>query len=117
MPGERNANLELFGAITEKIRMKVMKSWSYRYLGEICLNLGGSLIAESEHWIRKAIEMKTKNGMQFELGFSHALYAEFFKRQGEMGKAKEEFGMATGILKDCGADGWVEKYEKEAAEL
>ena len=31
--------------------------------------------------------------------------------------AVEKLGKAIDIFKECGADGWVEKYEKEIAEL
>jgi hypothetical protein len=34
-----------------------------------------------------------------------------------MVKAQEQMNMALEILKECGADGWVEKYERELAEL
>jgi hypothetical protein len=43
------------------------------------------------------------------------LYAKLFKRKGELLKAKENLNKAIEILKECGADGWVEKYEKELA--
>jgi hypothetical protein len=42
----------------------------------------------------------------------NALYAELFKRKGGQLKAKENLDMARDILKESGADGWVEKYEK-----
>jgi tetratricopeptide (TPR) repeat protein len=32
-------------------------------------------------------------------------------------KAQENLGKAVEILKECGADGWVEKYEKELSKL
>jgi hypothetical protein len=51
--------------------------------------------------------------MMFELGKAYALYADLFKRKGEKLKAQENLGKAIEILKECGADGWVEKYEKE----
>lgn len=44
-----------------------------------------------------------------------ALYAELLKRKGDKLKGKEKLTKAIGILKECGADGWVEKYEKELA--
>ena len=45
------------------------------------------------------------------------LYAELFKRKGDQPKAKENLEKAIEVLTDCGADGWVEKYEKELAAL
>jgi hypothetical protein len=47
----------------------------------------------------------------------YALYAELFKRKGDLPKAKENLTKAINIFQECGADGWVEKYEKELAEL
>jgi hypothetical protein len=40
-----------------------------------------------------------------------------FKRKGGHSKAKENLNKAIEIYKECGADGWVEKYEKELAAL
>jgi len=40
-----------------------------------------------------------------------------FKRKGDRLKAQENLGKAIEILKECGADGWVEKYEKELGTL
>jgi hypothetical protein len=40
-----------------------------------------------------------------------------FKRKADFPKVKENLTKATDIFKDCGADGWAEKYEKELAEL
>ena len=51
----------------------------------------------------------------FNLGKDYALYAELFKRKGDRLKAQENLGKAIEIFKECGADGWVEKYEKELA--
>jgi hypothetical protein len=37
--------------------------------------------------------------------------------KGDQSKTKENLNKAIEILKECGADGWVEKYEKELASL
>jgi hypothetical protein len=47
------------------------------------------------------------------LGKDYALYAELFRRRGDRLKAQENLGKAIEILEECGADGWVEKYQKE----
>jgi hypothetical protein len=72
---------------------------------------------EAQPWIQKAIEEDRRNGTRFCLGRDYALYAEWFKRNGDNSKARENLGMAIDILKECGADGWVEKYEKELTAL
>jgi len=40
-----------------------------------------------------------------------------FRRKGDQSKAKENLNKAIEIFKKCGADGWVEKYDKELALL
>jgi hypothetical protein len=40
-----------------------------------------------------------------------------FKRKEDFPKVKENLTKAIEIFKECGADGWVEKYEKELAAL
>jgi hypothetical protein len=86
-----------------------------RYIGGILLNLDGSKISEAEYWIQKAIEADQKNRTMFNLGGDYTLYADLFKRKSDRLKAQENLGKAIGIFKECGADGWVEKYEKELA--
>jgi hypothetical protein len=72
---------------------------------------------EAGNWVHKAIEADQRKGMMFYLGRDFALYADIFKRKGDRLKAQENLGKAIGILKECGADGWVTKYEKELAAL
>ena len=67
------------------------------------------------NWIKKAIEVDKMNGTSWSLGGDYALYSELFKRKGDITKAKESLGKAIEIFKECGADGWVSKYEKELA--
>jgi hypothetical protein len=61
------------------------------------------------------LRLNKTNGMMWYLGRDYALYAEFFKRKGDKSRAKENLNKAIEILKECGADGRVEKYEKELA--
>jgi len=51
------------------------------------------------------------------LAQDYALYANLFKRKDDLPKAKENLNKAIEILKECDSDGWVERYEKELAEL
>jgi len=56
-------------------------------------------------------------GTCYNLGRDYALYAELFKRKGDQPKARANLGKAIEILKECGADGWVKKAEKNLATL
>jgi hypothetical protein len=64
-----------------------------------------------------AIEADKRSQMMFHVGRDHAVYFELFKRKGAKDKAKEQLGRAIDIYKECGADGWVKKAERELAKL
>jgi tetratricopeptide (TPR) repeat protein len=117
MLGEKDVNLESLRAILTENRLKLAEGWICRYLADILLNLGESYIAESEQWMQSAVEADENNGLRFSLGLDHALYGDYFKRRGERTKAQEQFGKAVDTLRECGADGWVERYEKELTKL
>ena len=93
------------------------EGWIFRYIGEILLNIDDQHLSQAEHWVQEAIEADRRNGMMFELGRAYALYADLFKRKEDRLKTRKNLGRAIEILKECGADGWVSKYEKELAAL
>ena len=97
----------------EEIRCENVSGWISRYIGEILLNINDNHTSEAEDWIKKAIEADKRNGMMFHLGKDYALYGEFFKRKGDTTKAKKNLNQAIEIYRECGADGWVVKAEKE----
>jgi len=72
-------------------------------------------MSEAESWIEKTIETDKANNFIFFLGQDHIVYAEFFRRKGNLPKAKENLNRAIENFRDCSADGWVKKYEKELA--
>jgi len=51
------------------------------------------------------------------LGRDYALYAELFKRKGDLPKAKENLETSIEIFRECGADGWVKRAEKKLAAI
>jgi tetratricopeptide (TPR) repeat protein len=115
MNKEKDVDLESLYAYSRNNKVKVAEGWIQRYIGEILLNIDDQHISEANHWIQKAIEADQKKRMMFHLGKDYALYAELFKRKGDRLKAQENLGKAIEIFKECGADGWVEKYEKVLA--
>jgi tetratricopeptide (TPR) repeat protein len=117
MNKEKDVNLESLYVHSRNNKIKAAEGWIQRYIGEILLNIDDQHISEAEHWIQKAIEADQRNRTMFHLGKDYALYADLFKRKGDRLKAQENLNKAIEILKECGADGWVEKYEKELATL
>jgi len=115
MNNEKDVDLESLYAYSRKNKIKVVEGWISKYIGEILLNMDDQHIFEAEDWIQRAIEADQRNGTRWYLGRDYALYAELFKRRGDRFKARENLGRAIEILKECGADGWVGRYEKELA--
>ena len=98
-------------------RKKNYNSWTYRYIIEILLNLNDQHFSVAQDFIEKAIEGDEKNDMKWFLAKDYLLYADLLKRKGDPLKAKKNLNKSIEIFKECGADGWVEKYEKELASL
>ena len=55
--------------------------------------------------------------MMWNLARDYVLYAELFIRMEDLPNARKNLNKAIKIFTECGVDGWVEKYEKELAEL
>jgi tetratricopeptide (TPR) repeat protein len=98
-------------------KIKVWDGWFSRLIAEILMNMEGKYKSEAEDWIKGAIELDENRGLRWNLAKDYAVYSELFKKNGDSVKAKENINKAIGIFKECGADGWVEKYEKELAAL
>jgi tetratricopeptide (TPR) repeat protein len=117
MNKEKDIDLDSLYIHFRNNKVKILEGWFQRYIGEILLNIDDQHLSESDHWIQKATEADQRNRMMFHLGKDYALYAELFKRKGDRLKAQENLGKAIDLFKECGADGWVEKYEKGLAQL
>ena len=87
------------------------------YAGSLDLGMEYRPYYMAKEWINKAIEIDKSHCLMVNLGRNYASYSEFFKQKKDWLKARENMEKAIKILKDCGADGWVGKYEKELAEL
>jgi hypothetical protein len=117
MNNEKDINLNEIFKFHGDIKNKRLKGHTLNYIGKILLNIDDQHISEAEDWIKRAIETNQKYGTKWNLARDYALYAELFKRKSDLTKAKENLKTAIGIFKECGADGWVGKCERELAEL
>ena len=115
MKGEKDIDLDLIYKLVSGKELKLYEGSMQMHIGEILLNIDDQDRDEAEAWIKNSIETYKKNDMKWSLGRGYALYAELFKRKGDQLKAIENLSKAIEIFKECGADGWVEKYEKELA--
>jgi class 3 adenylate cyclase/tetratricopeptide (TPR) repeat protein len=117
MKNEKNVNLESIYSHEYESNYKIHDGWKARYLSEILLYIDDQHLFDSEAWIKKAIKADKKNDMMLHLGKNYALYAYLLNRKDDRSKAKENLCKAIEIFKECGADGWVDKYEKELVQL
>jgi predicted ATPase/class 3 adenylate cyclase len=112
-----DVNLRELYARYRIIKHEAYKGQAARDIGMVLLYLDNQAISDAEDWIKKAIETDKKNNMPLSLASDCALYAELLKRKEDLSKARENLNTAIEICQECGADGWVERYEKELAAL
>jgi hypothetical protein len=119
MNKEKNIDWGFLDLVISNNKLKPFETLLFKYLGDIFLYVDDGHLSEAEHWYARAIEAGERNGMVTDIGrgMTHVSYAELYCRKGEGSKIREQLGKATETFKECGADGWVEKYEKELAEL
>jgi tetratricopeptide (TPR) repeat protein len=105
---------ELF-ACYENYKITWCKGWTARNIGDVLLHIDNNHLADAEVWFQTAIEADARNKMRWQLAMDHACYANWFKKKDDRTGVKEQLTKAIDIFRECGADGWVEKYEKELA--
>jgi predicted ATPase len=111
----QDTDVDSLYALSKNNKYKAAQGWILSYIGTILMNLDEGHTSEARAWIEKAIEEDLRNGTRFFLGRDYALYGNHFKQKGDRPKAQKHFGKAIEIMKECGADGWVEKVERELA--
>ena len=108
-----NANCNYLFEYFEMNKLRVCEGIMARNIGEILLLMDDEHMKDAEIWIKKAIEADTRNGTRWHLATDHVLYSDWYKKKGDLSSSKEEMKRAIEIFAECGADGWVKKYEKE----
>jgi hypothetical protein len=101
----------------EKNRLAMCRSMECRCIGEIFLLIDDHHMSEAETWIRRSIDFDLMHAVPWNLGKDHALYADWFKKKGDIQGAKEQLTKAIDYFRECGADGWVTLTEKTLTEL
>ena len=86
-----------------------------RYIGEIMAYQGD--LGEAQYWLEQAAAVHRKNKMRFHLAGDNVIRSTVCLRLDDSRAAREYMICAIDIFRECGADEWVEKYEKELATL
>ena len=103
--------VELF----EKYNYKSQYAPGYLGLGGFYNNAGRK--EKALEYLMKAEPLFEEMEMDFSLAQMHKVYHKFYSNEGDQSKAREHLTKAIDIMKGLGAYGWVERYEKELAEL
>ena len=112
-----DVQLESLVQLSKNNKVKIYDGMISNSICDILMNLGSQHIPEAEKWINLAVEKDKENGCNWWLARDYVVYAELFKRKGDDMGAKQMLINAVNIFKECGADGWVDTYEKELAAL
>jgi len=114
---EKDINIDEIIESSKNIKLKASEGWIERYIGDVLLHMDGYHLSDAETWIQTAIDADTRNGMKWNLAIDHALYADWFKKKGDIQGAKEQLTKAIDLFRECGAAGWVTRTERTLAEL
>lgn len=114
---DKDINLGDVFEYSKNIKLKVCEGIMARNIGDILLHMDDDHLSDSEAWFQKAIEADSRNGMRWHLANDHAVYADWFKKKGDIQGAKEQITKAIDLFRECNADGWVTRTEKTLAEL
>ena len=115
--GGSKVNFEALRMYVHNNKLKVFEGWVRYHLAHALMLSGDSGVDESEILIKEAIDADAKNNMMWNLARDHTLYADFFKKRGDTFNAMKQLTIAIDIFRECGADGWVAKAERELAAL
>jgi tetratricopeptide (TPR) repeat protein len=112
-------DIELSGLFTcyENYKVTWGEGWTAKNIGDVLLHIDNDHLSDAEVWFQKAIEADRRNGLRWNLARDHAFYADFFKKKGDIQGAKEQLIKAIEIFRECGADGWVTRTERELESL
>jgi class 3 adenylate cyclase/tetratricopeptide (TPR) repeat protein len=115
MQEEDASDLSTLYGYVNKNKVKLFEAWKQRYIGEILFHFDESYHSEAEDWIKKAISSDERDGMKWYLARDLALLGSLYKIRGDLKRSKTHLSDSVNVFKECGADGWVNKYEKELA--
>jgi tetratricopeptide (TPR) repeat protein len=96
-----------------------IKRWSglmRRNIAFILLNMDGDYMSEAESWIQRAIEADRQNRTTWDLAKDYDLYGDWYQRNGDLLRARENRNRAIEVFRKCGADGWVKRTEEKLAQ-
>ncbi|MEJ2587071.1 MAG: adenylate/guanylate cyclase domain-containing protein [Deltaproteobacteria bacterium] len=114
---EEIPNLDSLSAYADKNNIMLFGGRMRRYVAEVMLYLNDSDMRKADKLIQEAIAVDSQNKNFYDLPQDLAVSAKIHRRMGDQSTVKAALSESVRIYRECGADGWVEKYEKELASL
>jgi len=114
---DQNIELAELFAVYQHNKLAFCEGCMARNIGDILLHIDDDHHSDAELWFKRAIEADSRNGMRWQLAADHACYADWFKKRADVQGAEQQLTKAIDLFRECGADGWVTKYEQEMAKL
>ena len=114
---EKNIDFETLYNLSKNNKIKFLDGWISRLMGEIIMNMDNKDQSKAENWIKKAMAIDKKRGLSWQLAMDYTLYSDFFKKSGDLPKARANLSKAIDFFKECHANGWVDKNGKKLAKL
>jgi class 3 adenylate cyclase/tetratricopeptide (TPR) repeat protein len=118
--GEPDIDINGLGGLInahEQCKLAMSESFESRCIGEIFLNIDNQHMSEAEAWIKRSIDFDVKHAIPWNLGKDYTLYADWFKKKGDMEGTKEQLTKAINLFRECDADGWVTRTENDLAAI
>ena len=82
-------------------------------IADILIKIDPKFIPEAEASVRAAIAADERNQTKWYLGQDYAVYSAVCRIKGDVPMARAHLMRAIEIFRECGADGWVSKYDKQ----
>jgi tetratricopeptide (TPR) repeat protein len=83
----------------------------YAIAADILINSDSDRLDEAESLIKDAISVDEKNGTRWSLARDFHIYAKLYWRKKDKFNAIEKLTRGIEIMEECGADGWVKRWE------
>ena len=112
---EKDIDIDSLFRYVKENRIKLYEGSMYFWISKILGEMDARHLPSAVDCVEKAIESHHKNNLIWHLGMDYAWLAELLKKSNDLSNAKDKLETAIDFFEKCGADGWVEKTEKELA--
>jgi len=112
---EKDIDTDTLFRYVKENRIKLYEGLMYFWISKILGEMGARHLSSAVDYVEKAIKSHYENNLIWHLGMDYAWQAELFKKNNDFSNAKDKLETAIDFFEKCGADGWVEKAEKELA--